>query len=117
MALLKFATELPVAAEVQPEVTAIEKDRKLLAEPDPVPGLVEKLTNALREALNDAQAKFSTDYQARLDSLTESPVWKQITQPQRHEILGANGVGKCQLSMLGLRKRFLIPCGTPSSVS
>jgi hypothetical protein len=107
VALLKFATELPVAAEVQPEVTAIEKDRKLLAEPDPVPGLVEKLTNALREALNDAQAKFSSDYQARLDSLTESPVWKQITQPQRHEILGANGVREMPSIYVGSTEEIL----------
>ena len=45
-ALLKFAADLPIAAEVQPEVTAIEQHRKLLANPDPVPGMVEKLTNA-----------------------------------------------------------------------
>jgi hypothetical protein len=53
VALLKFAADLPVSAEVQPEVAAIEKDRKLLASPDPVPGIVEKLTSALRTALND----------------------------------------------------------------
>ena len=44
----EFAADLPVAAEVQPEVTAIEQNRRLLADPDPVPGMVEKLTEALR---------------------------------------------------------------------
>ena len=92
VALLKFAADLPVAAEVQPEVTAIEQYRKLLANPDPVPGMVEKLTSALRAALNETHGKFSADYDARLTMLTESPTWKQITQPQRHEILGANGI-------------------------
>ena len=91
-ALLKFAADLPVAAEVQPEVTAIEQHRKLLANPDPVPGMVEKLTSALRAALNETHGKFSADYAARLTTLTESPTWKQIAQEQRHEILGANGI-------------------------
>ncbi len=107
VALLKFAAELPVAVEVQPEIAAIEKDRKLLANPDPVPGMVEKLTSALRTALNEAQAKFSADYDARLEALTESPTWKQITQPQRHEILGANGIREMPKIAVGTTEEVL----------
>ena len=43
-ALLDHAADLPVAADVQPEVEAIEQYRRLLDEPDSVPGLVDKLT-------------------------------------------------------------------------
>ncbi len=107
VSLLKFATDLPVAAEVQPEVTAIEKDRKLLANPDPVPGIVNKLTSALRTALNEAQTKFSADYESRLETLTESPTWKQITQPQRHEILGANGIREMPKIAVGTTEEVL----------
>jgi hypothetical protein len=89
-ALLKFAADLPVAAEVQPEVNAIERDRKLLGNPDPVPGMVEKLTGALRAELNEVHSRISDDHEARMAALTESSTWKQITQPQRHEILNAN---------------------------
>ena len=92
IALLKFAADLPVAAEVQPEVTAIEQGRKLLASPDPVPAMVEKLTNALRGALNQARDQFTADYDTRLTTLTESPTWKQIPQPNRHQILGSQGI-------------------------
>jgi hypothetical protein len=107
VALLKFAVDLPVAAEVQPEVTAIEKERKLLANPDPVPGITEKLTNALRAALNEAHAKFSTEYEARLDALTESATWKQIAQPQRHEILGAHGIREMPKIAVGTAEEVL----------
>lgn len=107
VALLKFAVDLPVAAEVQPEVAAIEKDRKLLANPDPTPGILEKLTNCLRAALNDAHAKFSADYEARLEALTESPTWKQITQAQRHEILGANGIREMPKIAVGSTEEVL----------
>lgn len=107
VALLKFAADLPVAAQVQPEVTAIEQHRRLLANPDPVPGMVEKLTNALRAALNETHGKFSTDYDARLTMLTESPTWKQITQPQRHEILGANGIRVMPTIAVGTTEEIL----------
>ena len=107
VAMLKFATDLPVAAAIQPEVAAIEQHRKLLANPDPVPGMVEKLTGALRAALNEAHAKFSSDYEARLTTLTESPTWKQITQPQRHEILGASGIRETPKIAVGTTEEVL----------
>jgi len=91
-AIVKFAGDLPVAAEVQPEVAAIEQHRKLLANPDPVPGMVEKLTSVLRLALNEAHGKFSADYDRRKAALVAMPAWKQITQPQRYEILSANDI-------------------------
>jgi hypothetical protein len=107
VALLKFADDLPIASEVQPEVTAIEQHRKLLANPDPAPGIVEKVTSALRAALNAAHARFSTDYDARLNTLAESPTWKQITQPQRYEILGISGVREMPKIAVGTAEEVL----------
>jgi len=89
-ALLKFAAELPVAAEVQPEVTAIEQHRKLLASPDPVPGMVEKLTSTLRTALNEAHGSLATEHDSRMTTLESTPAWKQISPTQRYDILSAN---------------------------
>jgi len=107
VALLKFANDLPVAADVQPEVTAIENQRGLLSNPDPVPGMVEKLTTALRSALNEAYSKFSEDYETRLTALTESPTWKQIEQPQRHSILGACGIREMPKVAVGTTEEIL----------
>ena len=53
-ALLDHAASLPVAAEVRPEVAAIEQNRGLLTDPDQVPDIVEKLTAALRSALESS---------------------------------------------------------------
>jgi hypothetical protein len=107
VALLKFAANLPVAATVQPEVAAIEQQRKLLANPDPVPGMVERLTDALRAALNEAHARFSADYEARMTALAESPTWNQITQPQRYEILGASGIREMPKIAVGTTEEVL----------
>lgn len=92
IALQKFAADLPVAAEVQPEVTVIEQHRKLLADPDPVPGLVEKLTSALRTALNETHDTFSADHEARLTALEATPAWAKLTPEQRYDILSKNGI-------------------------
>ncbi len=89
-ALLKFAADLPVATEVQPEVTAIEQYRKLLASPDPVPGMVEKLTSALRTALNEAHCTLATEHESRMTTLESTPAWKQISPTDRYDILSAN---------------------------
>ena len=105
--LLQFAADHPVAAEVQHEIDAIEKDRKLLANPDPVPGMVEKLTSALRTALNETRAKFANDYDARLKALTESKTWKQITEPQQHEILVTNGIREMPKISVGTTEEVL----------
>ena len=64
-ALLDHAADLPVAAEVQPEVTAIEQNRSLLSNPDPVPGLVEKLAAALRDAINQAHTACVASHEER----------------------------------------------------
>ncbi len=92
IALLKFAADLPVAAEARPEVAAIEQHRKLLANPDPVPAMVEKLTSALRTALNEALGGCSTDYAARMTALEDTPTWKQLNPDERYDILSRNGI-------------------------
>jgi hypothetical protein len=69
--------------------------------------MVEKLTGALRTALNETHGKFSADYDTRLTMLTESPTWKQITQPQRHEILGANGIRVMPTIAVGTTEEIL----------
>jgi hypothetical protein len=68
---------------------------------------VEKLTSALRTALNEAHVKFSTDYETRLTTLTESPAWKQISQPQRYEILGASGIREMPKIAVGTTEEIL----------
>ncbi len=107
VALLNFAADLPVAAEVQLEVTAIEQHRKLLANPDPVPSMVEKLTSALRTAINEAHSKFSADHDARMTALVATPAWAQITQPQRYEILSSNGIRLLPTIAVGTTEEIL----------
>jgi hypothetical protein len=88
-ALVEHAADLPVAAEVQPEVTAIEKNRSLLCNPDPAPALVDKTAAALREALNQAHAACEAGHEAGLNNLDASPTWQKLTPEQRYDALSA----------------------------
>ena len=90
--LLDFAADLPVAAGVQAEVAAIEQHRGLLADPDPVPSLSDKLTDALRAALNAA----CTDLHAAMDAgekvLEALPEWEKITPDERFALRNKNRI-------------------------
>ena len=86
------AAELPVAAELKPEIDAIEHGRSLLSDPDPVPGIVEKLTATLRMALNQGSAGCSTEFDARSAALEASPDWEQLTADQRYQVRSKSGI-------------------------
>ena len=90
-ALLDHAASLPVAAEVRPEVAAIEQNRGLLSDPDPVPDLVEKLTAALRSALNQAHAACTSAHEGGLASLEASATWQKLSPEQRYDLLSKSG--------------------------
>jgi hypothetical protein len=85
-ALLGQAADLPVEASVRGEVQAIEANRSLLADPDPVPGLVETLTQALREAINQAHARCGLLIEEGRAALDASPTWGSLSDVQRASI-------------------------------
>jgi hypothetical protein len=105
--LLDNATDLPVATEVQPEVSAIQENRSLLADPDPVPGLIAKLTDALREEVNQAHAACTTSHEQGLSDLDDSPTWQQLKPEQRYELLSANSVRQVPSVSVGTTEELL----------
>ena len=54
--------------------------------------MVEKLTGALRAALNEAHGRFSTDYGARLAALDACPTWTKLKPEDRYDLLSKNGI-------------------------
>ena len=85
-ALLEHAADLPVSTNVRGEVGAIEANRALLADPDPVPGLVVTLTQALREAMNQAHARCWQLIDEGNATLDASPTWEHLADEQRATI-------------------------------
>jgi hypothetical protein len=105
--LLGNAVELPVATEVQPEVDAILEHRSLLADPDPVPGFITKLTTVLRKEINQAHAACTESHEKGLSSLEVSTDWKKLKPEQRYDLLTANSVREVPKIAVGNTEEIL----------
>jgi hypothetical protein len=88
--LLDHAAGLPIAEEVRGEIDAIEKHRGLLADPDSVPVVAEKLTQTIREALNQVHARCAQLHGEGQKTLAASPTWTQLAPAQQHTIMSAH---------------------------
>ena len=71
-ALLQEAGALTDAAVVQGQADAILDGRLLLANPDPVPGLVDHLTQLLRDALIGAQDTYTAEFDREQNALLQT---------------------------------------------
>jgi hypothetical protein len=107
LALLKHADGLPVAAGVRSEVEAIERNRSLLADPDPVPGMVETVTQALRDVLNDARARCEAARQQGHESLLASQTWERIKPKDRESLTAQFGLGGLPTVRVGSTEEVL----------
>ncbi len=106
-ALLAHAADLSVAGEVRPEVEAIEQNRGLLKDPDPVPGFLERLTEALRLAITDTHAGCTTRHETGLANLEASPSWQKLTPEQRYELLTKHAVREVPAIAVGTTDEVL----------
>lgn len=86
--LAGFAGGLAEAAACDQSIAAITADRKLLADPDPVPDLVKTLAAALRGALDSLQQDLGAAFAAGHQRLDGSQMWGRLDAPRR-EMLAA----------------------------
>lgn len=90
--LLGHARGLEFTDEVQVRAKAITEERLLLSEPDPVPPLIQQLTNALRKELACAHKDLNQVYHEHVDSLIGSEAWGALPAEEANEILLQNSL-------------------------
>ncbi len=90
--LLRHATGLPVAAEVAPELEAIESGRTLLDHEDRVAPLAATLAAALREALTDLHRRLGEAVEKAVRSLEADATWTALDAEARNAILREVGL-------------------------
>jgi hypothetical protein len=105
--LLKYAGSLDITKEIEPQVQAIKQNRSLLDEPDPVPILCEKLTDALRAELTKTHKKCRGIYDEQMAQLTSYEVWKKLSKHQQSEILASNNIESIEDIEVGTEKALL----------
>ncbi len=105
--LLNHAAGLAITNDIETEIKAIEENRSLLAEPDPVPGLCEKLTDELRKELVQAYDKCKKTFNEQMTFLKGSETWKQLTKDQQKSILGNHGLKSMADIDVGTEEKLL----------
>ncbi len=90
--LLKHAGGLVVATQVGPQLNAIQIDRSLLSDPNPVAPLIAKLCDALRLYLQEARQRLNALREQEMTGLQSSEEWGQIDETQRQQFLASNGL-------------------------
>lgn len=85
--LQAHATSLPIAAEAEAQILAIQSNRTLLENPDPLKPLIDKLYDGLRTALQAAYKNYRDTFHDEMSALTKIPVWKKLKENQQHEAL------------------------------
>ena len=86
IALLRHAKLLGPYAALKAEVDAVELQRSLLAEPDPVRPLLDKTVDLLRHALNAKLDAFEQTFQQQQALLQADADWNKLTDAQRLDL-------------------------------
>ena len=113
-ALLDHAADLPVAAEVRPEVAAIEQNRGLLADPDPVPGHRREADGGVAVGAQRGPRRLHLGSRGRagvprsLGDLAEAHPGAAVRPARRRA-----GRGSCRRSPWGRPRRSWTPSGRP----
>lgn len=81
--LLRHAKALAPYAEIKAEVDAIEAQRSLLAEPDPVRPLLDKTVELLRGALKAKLDAFTQTLEQQQAQLQADAEWSKLSEEQR----------------------------------
>jgi len=105
--LSDYAAGLAITDEIETETKAIEENRSLLAEPDPVPGLCEKLTSTLRKELVQAYDKCKKTSDEQMALLKGSEIWKQLTKDQQKSILATHSLKSLADIDVGTEEKLL----------
>ncbi len=90
--LVRHAEDLPETDDARQQMQTIEGERQLLADPDPVAPLCDKLTQVLRDKLTAHHARYQQLHHDGTAALQQSDAWPKLTEAQRHSILDQHGL-------------------------
>lgn len=86
--LLRHAKTLGPYQALKTEAQAIETQRGLLAEPDPVRPLLDKVVDLLRQALNAKLATYKQAFAQQQQQLQGDTEWNKLSDSQRADLTG-----------------------------
>lgn len=106
--LLPHAKDESSLQEHVQQASAIEENRLLLSDPDPLPPLVSALEKGLRIRLQKAQDEYQSVYAQKLSELERDPAWKGMTPKERSAALDQCQVCKMEHREIGTGDQLLL---------
>ncbi|SDT86919.1 hypothetical protein SAMN05216296_0065 [Pseudomonas pohangensis] len=91
-ALLRHAKNLGPYAGLKAEADSIEAQRSLLAEPDPVRPLLDKVVDLLRTSLNAKVNAYQQTHATQQAQLEADADWKKLSEAQRATLVSAHSL-------------------------
>ena len=91
--LAAHARNLPIWEAVWPDIEAIRRERRLLADPDPVVPLQAKLAQALRVAVSEARRELEAAVSQATQELNQDARWRALAPDEQARILQTQGLG------------------------
>lgn len=105
--LLKHAGDLKDAQEARQQAEAIEKQRLLLADPDPIQPLLKSLEDSLRNELTTQQKRYADGLKDKTVALEADASWQQLAQDERSDIRGRCGIADVPKLALGTHQELV----------
>jgi hypothetical protein len=104
--LLHHAKTLGPYTSLKAEIDAVEAQRSLLAEPDPVRPLLDKTVNLLRLALGAKLDAFEQAFQQQQTQLQADADWNKLTDLQREELSAKHNLSGRSTLKLGTHEQL-----------
>ena len=90
--LIVHAKELSVYEGLKSEIQAIVQQRSLLAEPDHVRPLLDRVVDALRQALNAKLNAYENEYNTQITSLSADANWIKLNALQQTKLIADHNI-------------------------
>ena len=104
--LLRHARALSPYAAIKAEVDAIEAQRTLLADPDPVRPLLDKTVELLRQALKAKLDSFQQAFELQWAQLQADTDWQKLSDAQRADLGSQHHLGASTPPPLGMPEQL-----------
>lgn len=85
--LLPHAAELGPHAALKADADAVQAQRSLLADPDPVRPLLDRTSDVLRQALNAKLQAYSSQFDQQMAQLQADADWGKLSDGQRAQLI------------------------------
>jgi len=106
--LLSHAGDLKEAEEARQQCHALEQQRLLLGEPDPVLPLIRSVEDALRKELKSCYERYTSEIERQMAELQQEEDWQKLTEDERAKVLGDCDLTSEPSPVVGNREELLL---------